>query len=675
MRRFALIVCLGSAILLSGCGGGSHVAAAGTGIAANLTLSPTTLSLTSGDVGVITTSMTDKFNSAVTNPPPVTFSSNNTVIANVSPGGQVCAGTWDAQYIVCTPATVGNAVITATVNVPATKNTSAATLTATMPIYVHPRVDRVVVSPSAVSCISKGAQQQLVAQAFSNKVDVTSLAGPPVWSVGSTLVANVDSSSVATAGAPGQTTISASVAGVNSLPITFTTCPVAKISVHVSGSTATTGTLTTGGKLQLVADVFDSKGICLTCSTTNTGLTVSWLNDQPLSLSVDGTGLITALSPPGAGDITAGCIPSAGCNLGLGPVYGNLATVRNSGTENPTVVVTGKGTTTLVAIDTAANTVGSPVTLPFTPNSLLVNNLGQDGLLGSSTALMAYNVSNNTASQTAAAPGSVLAISPDLATAMMFDPSHNTLQVVSVNASATSSFNSYSLAGAPVTSAVFSRDNSLAYAVGGSTLYPFVHFNTWQSSPAVTLATPANAIALLPPGEFLYVAGGSASGVTAYATYDNSLAANVTTPVIPSLIAAMPDGSQVLAADSTGLDVITPSTTGAGNPPTLSNTLTRLPFGGTVAVRQLYVLPDSAHAVIVTDQNQLIVYTASTGTLANIAIANSANCFSGGPSTDGTRLWLGCSDNAVHRFDLGTMSDAAQTGVSFTPDLVAIAPK
>lgn len=669
MRRFALIVCLVSAVLLSACGGGSHVAPAGTGIAANLALSPTTLSLTAGDVGVITTSMTDKFNSVVTNPPPVTFSSNNTAIANISPSGEVCAGTWDAQYIVCTPGTLGNAVVTATVNVPATKNTSAATLTATMPVYVHPRVDRVVVSPSVVNCISTGTQQQLVAQAFSSGKDVTSLAGPPVWTVGSGLVASVDSSSVASASSPGQTTISANVAGVNSLPITFTTCPVAKISVHVSGSTATSGTLSTGGKLQLTAEIFDTSGKKITPL-------VSWLNSQPVSLTIDGTGLTTALTPPGVGNITAACIPSNGCNLGLGPIYGNLAQVTNSGTENPALLVTGTGTTTLVPIDTAANTVGVAATLPFMPNSLAVNLLGQTGLLGSSTALMAYNLSNNSAIQTATAPGSVLATSPDFTTAMVFDSTRNTLEVVNVNATGNSGFNAYSLAGAPATSAVFSRDNSRAYVAAGSSLYPFVNNNNiWQASPAITLAAPANVLALLPPGQFLYVAGGAASAVTVYATYDNSLADTIPTPVTPLLIAGMPDGSRVLAVDTTELDVITPNTSGAGTPPTLTDTLTLLPFGGTVKVRQLYVMPDSAHAVIVTDQNQLIVYTASTGLLSNIAIANGANCFSGGPSTDGTRLWLGCSDNAVHRFDFSTMSDAAQTGVSFTPDLVGIAPK
>ena len=669
MRRFALIVWLGSAILLSGCGHGSHVAPAGTGIAANLSLSPTTLSLTSGDVGIIGASMTDKFNSVVTNPPPVTYSSNNTAIANVSPQGEVCGGTWDAQYIVCTPATVGNAVITATVNVAATKNTSAATLTATMPVYVHPRVDKVVVSPNAVNCISTGTQQQLVAQALSNGQDVTSLAGPPAWTVGSAAVASVDSSSVASAVAPGQTTIAASVAGVNSLPITFTTCPVAKISVHVSGSTATSGTVSNGSKLQLVADVFDSKG-------TKIAPTTSWLNDQRVSMSVDGTGLVNALSPPGVADITAACIPSSGCNVGLGPTYGNLVKVTNTGTENPGLVVSGTGTTSAVEIDTAANnSVGPAASLPFMPNSLLVNNLGQTGLLGSSTALMAYNGSNNTAVQTATTPGTLLAASPDASAAMVFDVSHNVLYVVNVNAAATSTFNAYSLSGAPVASAVFSRDNTLAYAVAGTTMYPFVHFNAWQPGAAITLAAPATSLALLPPGQFLYVAGGSPSGVAVYSTYDNSLAANVTTAVTPSLIAAMPDGSQVLAVDSTGLDIITPSTTGAGTPPTLSNSVTRVAFGGTLTVRNLLVMPDSAHAVIVTDQNQLIVYTTSTGTLANVAIANSANCFTGGASTDGSRLWLGCSDNAVHRFDFSTMTDAAQTGVSFTPDLVAVAPK
>ena len=676
MRRFAFIFSLLSAVLLAACGGGSHVPPAGTGIAANLTLAPTTLSLNSGDVGIISVSLTDKFNAVVTSPPPVTYSSSNTAIANVSSIGQVCAGTWDANYIVCTPGTVGNAVITATVNVAATKNTSAATLLATMPVYVHPRVDRVVVSPSVVNCISMGTQQQLVAQAFSNGADVTSLAGPAVWTVGNGSVASVDSSSVASATEPGQTNISATVAGVNSLPITFTTCPVAKISVHITGSTATSATLTTGAKAEFTADVFDSKGTKITPNLT-------WLNSQPVSVTVSATTITanaktaeaTGLGPPGVAEITAACVPNSNCNVGLGPNYGNLDLVTNSGTENPSLIVAGTGTTTLQPIDTVANTLGTPVTLAYMPTSLSVNALGQTGLIGTTSGLLQYQVSGNSASLTASAAGTVLAAASDNSSAFVFDSSRNTLDLVTVTSGGNSSFNSYLLAGPPATGAAFSPDSGRAYAVAGANLYPFVFFNGWISNPAVALAGTANAVAFLPPGQFIYLAGGAASAVTVYSTYDNSLADTIAVPTTPLVIAALPNGSQVLAADTTGLDVITPTSTMAGTPPTVTDTLARVPFGATVAPRKIIVTPDSAHAVIVTDQNQLIVYTAATGTLSTIPIANGATCFSGGTNTDGSRLWLGCSDNAVHRFDFSTMTDAAQIAVPFTPDLVAVAPK
>lgn len=669
MRRLALVLMMMAAVLLLGCGG-HHVPPAGTGIAANLALSPTTLSLTGGDVGNVTSSMTDKFNSIVTNPPPVIYSSSNTALVNISPGGLVCAGTWDANYIVCTPGGYGNAVITATVNVKATPNTPAATLTATLPVYVHPRVDRVVVSPAVVNCVSSGGQQQLLAQAYSAGNDVTSLVGPPNWIVASTSVASVDSASVAAARQPGRTSISASVAGVNSLPISFTTCPVARIQLHTVGSSGTSATLSKGGTAPVQVDVFDSNGVALPV----TSIGPSFINSQPVSTSFSAT-QITALSPPGVGELGVACTPSLGCNTGIGPVYSNQFRVTVSGTDNPGVLAAGTGTTSIVPIDTAANTAGTPVTLSYTPNSLVVNQLGQTGLLGTSSQLLQYQTGNNSFSQVTDTPGTILAAAPDNSSALVYDASRNTLYMASVGTSGAGSAASYQLSGSPVTAAAFSPDGGLAVAVAGNTLYPFFRSGGWLLSPAITLSAPAGAVAYLPSGQFLYLAGGSASAVTVLATFDNSQADVVAVPATPLLLGALPDSSQVLAVDNTGLDVLVPSSTLAGLPPTVSHTVTRVDFGATVTPRQLIVTPDSAHAIIVTDQNQLLVYTASTMTIAPITIANGATCFSGGSSTEGTRVWLGCSDNAVHRFDLASMTDASQLQVSFTPDLVAIVPK
>jgi hypothetical protein len=47
----------------------------------------------------------------------------------------------------------------------------------------------------------------------------------------------------------------------------------------------------------------------------------------------------------------------------------------------------------------------------------------------------------------------------------------------------------------------------------------------------------------------------------------------------------------------------------------------------------------------------------------------------GGTTLDSTKLYVGGSDNAVHRIDVASGTDAQQITVSFTPDLVAVRPK
>jgi len=56
-------------------------------------------------------------------------------------------------------------------------------------------------------------------------------------------------------------------------------------------------------------------------------------------------------------------------------------------------------------------------------------------------------------------------------------------------------------------------------------------------------------------------------------------------------------------------------------------------------------------------------------------LTGGANGLSAGLTADGNNLYVGGSDNNVHRIDTTTNTDAAQISVSFTPDLVAVRPK
>ena len=91
---FAVVLMLS----LAGCGGGSSST---TAIPNTLTAAPSFISLNFGNVAAISATVTDSKGVLVTNPPTFTYSSSNTAVATVSSAGSVCAGKWDALFIVC----------------------------------------------------------------------------------------------------------------------------------------------------------------------------------------------------------------------------------------------------------------------------------------------------------------------------------------------------------------------------------------------------------------------------------------------------------------------------------------------------------------------------------------------------------------------------------------------
>src|SRR6266498_2574707 len=90
-----MIVTLG----LSSCGGGGGSSSTIT----KVTISPANVSLNRGDVRAVTATATDKNDATVGGD--VTWTSDNSNLLSVSTAGLLCAGKWDANFIVCTPAT------------------------------------------------------------------------------------------------------------------------------------------------------------------------------------------------------------------------------------------------------------------------------------------------------------------------------------------------------------------------------------------------------------------------------------------------------------------------------------------------------------------------------------------------------------------------------------------
>jgi hypothetical protein len=338
-----------------------------------------------------------------------------------------------------------------------------------------------------------------------------------------------------------------------------------------------------------------------------------------------------------------------------------------AGTSATTIYVTGTGTTSLVPIDSGTNAVGTAITLPSSPNSFLFGAQGAKGYLGSSAGLITLDTAANTVSQTTSVPGTVLAVSPDGNRVIV--AGSNLVTVLGVGSGI--STEAASITGA--TGADFTPDSRAAFIVAGSTVY------FWMPGGfrSVTLGGTANDVKFLANGAFAYLAGGgSGPAVTARATCNNALADTVTTPGVPRFVVSLPDASAVLAVDSPGIDVVKPATNLAGCPPPLSDTPTTVDLGaGAFTARQLIVLPDGSKAFVTSTLGELLGMKTSDLSLIPVTLATGAAAFTGGSTLDSKMVYVGGSDNAVHRIDTTAGTDAQQITVSFTPDLVAVKPK
>ncbi len=664
MRRFSAVTSvlflLATGALL-GCGGG-HKSTTGAGIPAKINLAPTTVSLNLGSVDTsLSTSVVDVNNAVVSTSVTLTFASNNPTVASVSPAGAICGGSWDSNFVVCKPGPVGTATITA----------SGAGLTSNaITVYVHQRVDAILVSPTTVDCRSQGQTQQMIGQALVDNgngttTDITATVGPFTWVTDTTDVATIDTATngLLTANTPGTTHVFAILTGANSassVPATFITCPVKTISLHVSGGPDTSVSLSPGTTQSIAADVVDTHG--------------ATLNSIPLSFSTSlppvGSASSTTVTAVAAGttSIVASCTPNT-CNKNLFPVYSNLFTETVTGTSSTTVYVGNTGSTSLYPIDTSTNTVGTAITLPATPTSMLFGPAGANLVLGTSNGgIMVVNAAASppSATQVSSVIGAPLAISQDSTKLVVSDQSQGKVFIYNVSGAALVA--TLNIPGA--TRAAFSPDGFKAYILAGNTMYVYSQASTLKT---VGLPSTANDVSFVAGGWFGYVA--RPAGISAYATCSNAQTDSVPLSGNPTMLAAVPDGTKMLAVNSPSLNVIRVQTDGAACPPSLTNTPTSLDLGqGNFTPRQLFVLPNSSKAFLTSDVAGLLVYDIAGNAASVIPLAGGATPTTGGATPDSATVYVGGSDSNVHRIDVASGSDAQQISVPFVPDLVAVRP-
>jgi len=275
----------------------------------------------------------------------------------------------------------------------------------------------------------------------------------------------------------------------------------------------------------------------------------------------------------------------------------------------------------------------------------------------------------NTVSQNSAFPGKVIAVSPDGSRVLVADAN----AVYGVNVATSGSTDTISISGA--TAASFLPDNSHAYIVAGTNLYVYTPGSAATTVASLTAA--AKDVGVIPSSAYVFVANGVTNSIVAKATCDLSGAGTFNAPGTPVQLGFTPDASKILAADSPGIDVITRSSLAQpGCPPPLAAGLTSVNFGqGAFTPNQMIVTTDGSTAYIVSNLPNVLVYNVTTGATSTIPLANGASGLSISATLDGTQIYVGGSDNNIHRIDPVAGTDAQQIPVSFTPNLVAVKPK
>lgn len=663
--RSTVIILLLSSFLLAaaGCGGGDEAPAR---VVTKVELTAVSLSVARGDVTQLAVIVRDQDNNLIQNVA-VTFQSSNTAALTISPAGAVCAGVWDANFIVCSKGPVATVDVTAKAD---------SVTSAPVKIYIHEKIEQIVIDPPSVDCKSQTATQDLTARALNNTLadpDITATVGPMNWLSTNTAIVAVESTgnaaAKATAKNPGRADLLASVAGVQSLPAIFTTCGVQTIALAVKDEGTTDFTVAKGSTKQLEATVVDTMGVTLT------GVPITYhssgLRTAPVSVT---SGLVTGQSPGHAG-IVAAC-SSISCNVGLPPVFSNLVTGTVTGEANATSVYV---TSTvppaegekakLVPIDATNNTAGTTIELPHPPNSFLIDPDGVLGYLGSTNALMILNLNNNTVATVTAVKGKVLAVAANGSLVVVSDTTAGRVYIVEPSGTTQATLNIPA-----ATAAAFTADSRRAFIASGSTLYVF---SPQQTLPQFALDSVANDVATLANGSFTYLAGGGAAGdVAVRAACNFSAAGTADTNGAPQLIAPLVSDTVMLAVNSPDIEVITAtSDLSSGCPPTVGNVVTSASFGQAFTPKQLIVLRDDTLAFITSDLAELLVYDIVGNSTDSIILANNAVPTRGGATLDSTTLFVGGSDNKVHRIDVATRADTNQIDVPFLPDLVAVRPR
>jgi hypothetical protein len=431
-----------------------------------------------------------------------TYGTTDRTIADVSPTGAVCGGSWNlhtpavAAYTTCIPTNkTGIAYMTA----------SAAGFTSNqVAVYSHPPITSLAVSgPTNITtgqpeCLSQGQTSQLDATAYTTNSagqqvllcspsilangsygpnDCNNVIGHLTYSAASGGIVTIDQNGVATAQAPGSTLITGTIAQTSSNAGYFFTCPPAKIALSVASTGATSASVTLNTPLSLTATVTDVNNNVIN------GLALSYVSTNPGSIAVSASGAVTAAFPSNSA-ITAICQPTT-CNpapinemgtLGTGvPAISNFVQIASPGKNSTYVWISSPGSPYFVPIDLSTGTIGNQIKLPYSPNSMVLDPTGTTLYFGSYHELMTYNAATNSlASEVTGVPGVVLAASPTNTSVVVNDQLRGVLYIY------TPSSGSYTSFAGIGQKAAYTADGQTVYIVGDGVLYIHNVFTGWS---------------------------------------------------------------------------------------------------------------------------------------------------------------------------------------------------
>jgi trimeric autotransporter adhesin len=554
MRRFLTLVCLlvvaiPAGISISGCTrnpDANFCNGLGYGLlitnVANIFLTPQTtgISIAFGQTQQIASPSAKTCKGATASVATYTYGTTNNQLVDVSPTGNMCAGTWNRNsgggipnFTICSfpnplPATgnlpYGVAYITA----------SADSVTSNpVEVFVHPQVTSLTLA-GPTSCLSQGTlfgqpldvqacfvganntQQLLCAppsitgaaspnlacplaagQSLASVPDCTATLGSLTYNVGTAAVASINTeTNQITAEQPGTTVITAQVGQGASSAGYFSTCPPASINVTLANG-ATSGTVTQGVQQDLTTTVTDTMG------STITGLALNYQSTDPIDITV-GTGGAVTTAFPGVGSVNAICQPPA-CNpapinqTGLNgtglSISSNPATITTPGTASDFVWFGAPGQSQyFVPVELTSGAAASTVRLPFVPNSMMMDRTGNNIYFGSQHELMYYSATSNTITkQDTTVPGVVLAVSPNNSQLLINDQIRQVFYLYTISGGTSQTF------GGMGTSATWTPDgmtlyvtDTVASGAGHSNTVYVYNVNTGWTTCSVGMPCAAN---------------------------------------------------------------------------------------------------------------------------------------------------------------------------------------